>query len=536
MKGQRPFNPTYKSNFMNNKIKQHIGAGWVILSLIFFSCQTPEGPVNYYFDPSRGNDRNPGTSPKLPFKGLKKIRELNLNPGDSILLKSGAIFYDSLYISCKGAPGKPVVVGKYGGKSRPHIRGDASALQAVHIFNSEYLVIRDLEISNKGKKIRPHLSGLLVELKNYGVARNILIDNLYIHDVYGSLIKGEGNPHKDAGGGQGIMIRNVQGNGPDSIASRFDRLVVQNCYLKDCQRNGIMMWGNWIRKYWYPSRHVVIRNNVIDGIPGDGIVPVGCEAPLVEYNVMKNCPPTLLETEACDGIWPWSCDNAVIQYNIVSDHQSKVDGYGFDSDYNCTNSLFQYNLSFHNDGGFFLLCNSGGWPAEWSAGNKGTIARYNVSINDGIRDEMQKGHYFSPVINCTGPVSNSVIEKNIFILIPAEKEQADRTLICFSDWEGYPDSTFFRDNYIFTKEKYRAVELGKSTRTVLSGNFYAGTLMGVPEGFEKYSGPFSQTMWYGRNDENWNKLIRFIRDKTVMINGTEMNVADLIGAETLKNQ
>ncbi len=503
---------------------------------IFFSCEAPKTSVNYYFDPLQGNDLNPGTSPDLPFKSLDKIRELTLNPGDSILLKSGELFHDSLYISCKGEAGKPVVVGKYGGSSRPHIMGDASALQTVHVFNSEYLVVRDLEISNKGKQIRPHLSGLLVELRNFGVARNILIDNLFIHDVYGSLIKGEGNPHKDAGGGQGIMIRNQKGNDPDSVPSRFDSLVVQNCYLKDCQRNGIMMWGNWIRKHWFPSTRVVIRNNVIEGVPGDGIVPVGCEAPLVEYNVMRNCPATLPETEACDGIWPWSCDNAVIRYNIVSGHRSKVDGYGFDSDYNCTNSLFEYNLSYNNDGGFFLLCNSGGWPPEWSVGNKGTVVRYNISINDGIRDRMQKGRYFSPVIHCTGPVSNSVIEKNIFILIPGNKEQSDRTLISFTDWNGYPDSTFFRDNYIFTKEKYRTADIGKSTRTCIANNLYFGDLNGNMEGFEKCPGLFSRMMWCDQSDPNWNKVFQFIGDKKVVIEGKEWLVTDLIGLESGDDQ
>jgi hypothetical protein len=200
--------------------------------------------TNYYFDAANGNDNNSGKSPRKAFKSFQKLQYLPVKGGDSILLKSGVVFRDSLFFSGRGLPGKPIVIGKYGGKTKPHLKGDASHLAMLQVHNSENIVIRDLEISNKGQKIRPYLSGLLVDLLNYGVARNITIENLFVHDVYGSLIKGEGNNHPDAGGGQAISIKNLSGGERDSILSCFDGLLVQNCHIKDCQRNGIMMWGN----------------------------------------------------------------------------------------------------------------------------------------------------------------------------------------------------------------------------------------------------------------------------------------------------
>ena len=510
-------------------LKIFIFNGVLVFLMLLISCTSPKTCHNYYFDSANGGDQNPGTSPDKPFKSLHMLQELNLQPGDSVLLKAGEVFHDSLYISCKGAPGKPIVLGKYGGDIRPHIQGDASVLQMVHVFNSEYVVIRDLEISNKGAEIRPHLSGLLIELKNYGVARQIVVDNLFIHDVFGSLFKGDGYQHKDAGGGQAILLKNLQGNEPDSIASCFDSLLVQNCYIKNCQRNGIMMWGNWIRKYWFPSSHVIIRNNLLEGVPGDGIVPVGCEAPLVEYNVMRNCPATLPPTEACDGIWPWSCDNALIQYNVVCDHHSQVDGYGFDSDYNCTNSVFQYNLSCNNEGGFLLLCNSGGWPTDWSIGNRGTIVRYNISINDGLRNFKVKEKYFSPVIHCTGPVKNSIIEKNLFYLVRKTDKNIDRTLISLDDWRGYPDSTVFRNNFIYTEEPYHGALIGNATHSVFENNQVVGSIK--QSGFCLYSDSFNKEMWYTSGNPNWDKLIDFVSDKTIVIHGKECKVTDLIGVK-----
>ena len=503
----------------------------IILSALIpllIACNPPRShSVNYYFDPVSGNDTNTGIAAGCPFKSLARIRTLPLKPGDSVLLKSGALFTEPLFISCRGDSGKPVVVGKYGGTSRPYIKAGGQSNNAVHVYNSEHVVVRDLEISNKGKEPIDGINGVLVEVKNYGTAKDIILDSLSIHDVYGILVR------ENLGGGNAILLRNKLPDDTVSRPSRFDGLVVQNCTIRDCQRNGIMMWGNWIRSQWYPNLNVVIRHNVIDGVPGDGIVPVACESPLVEYNVMKNCPATLPPSEACDGIWPWSCDNAIIQYNIVSDHKSKVDGYGFDSDWNSTNSVFQYNLSYNNDGGFLLICNSGGWTTDWSFGNKGTRIRYNISINDGLRNFKLKEHYFSPVIHCTGPTENTVIEKNIFYLFKKPDEKTDRTLISLTDWSGYPDSTIFRENYIFAEERYRAADTGKSTRTHFEDNLFVGEMLAF-NGFESRPGPFDKYLWYKESDENWTNLLQFIRNKTVTVNGKEWKISDIIGADPKK--
>ena len=493
--------------------------------------KTPLSGRNFYFDPREGDDRNDGRSSQKAFRSFRPLTRLQVMPGDSILLKSGAIFMDSLFFSGKGSPGRPIVIGKYGGIARPVFRGNASRICMVHIYNAENIVIRDLEISNKGSRIRPYLSGLLVELYNYGVARHIRIDHLYVHDVYGSLIKGEGNNDKDAGGGQAIWLKNLRGSEKDSIPSCFDDLLVENCYIRDCQRNGIMMWGNWVRKYWFPSKKVIIRKNILDGVPGDGIVPVGCDSPLVEYNIMKNCPPTLPPSEACDGIWPWSSDNAVIQYNIVSDHKSKVDGYGFDADYNCIHSLFQYNLSYNNEGGVYLLCNSGGWPEGYLSGNAGSVFRYNVSINDGIRGNItdEKKGAFSPVIHITGPVKNSLIADNLIIVKKKRGAVSDKRIVCADDWGGFADSTFFKRNFISVEEETEFIDPTKTTNNFFEDNNFIGMLRTPPSGFQKQNGRIRKELWYDKSDPRWNRLIDFIRDKKVKLDGREWPVLDLLG-------
>jgi hypothetical protein len=495
----------------------------IILSVIIsFSCTRQPVATNYYFDPVAGQDNNTGTSASQPFQSLHKISELQLNAGDSLLLKGGAVFRETLQITCSGSEKMPVVIGSYGSSERPILEAKGQSEATVHVINSEYITIRDLEITNDAGMPVPGLHGLWVELSNYGTAHGIRIDNLFVHNVTGSCVREK----KD--GGHAIFIQNYHENKPDSLLSNFDDLIIENCHIKDCNRSGIVFWGNWIRSKWKPSTHVIIRHNLLEGIPGDGIVPVGCDSVIVEYNVMKDCPGILPVTEAADGIWPWSCDNAIVQYNIVSDHKSQVDAYGFDADWNCKNSLFRYNLSYNNDGGFMLVCNSGGWTPDWSIGNTGTKVQYNISINDGLRNYKLKENYFSPVIHCTGPIKSTTIEKNLFCQYPRANPVTDKTLISFTDWRGQPDSTFFRNNFIFSEELYRAVDQGQSTHIFCENNLFVGRISDY-KGFESHPGPFNSRLWYDSQDAHWDNLLHFISDKTINISGLTYRVSDIIG-------
>jgi parallel beta helix pectate lyase-like protein len=118
------------------------------------------------------------------------------------------------------------------------------------------------------------------------------------------------------------------------------------------------MGGNWHRDRWYPSLRVVIRGNLLEDVGGDGIVPLACDGALVEHNILKG--GRMRAEDYAAGIWPWSCDNTVVQHNEVSGMKGTRDGEGYDSDYNCRGTLFQYNFSHNNDGGFMLICNNGG--------------------------------------------------------------------------------------------------------------------------------------------------------------------------------
>ena len=102
--------------------------------------------------------------------------------------------------------------------------------------------------------------------KFWGMAHDIKLKNLFIHDVNGSLVKKEG-------GGSAIVCQN-RGK---QAKSRFDGLLIEDCHLVQCERNGINFSGYNRRDQWYPNLNVVIRHNLLEKIPGDGIVPIACD-------------------------------------------------------------------------------------------------------------------------------------------------------------------------------------------------------------------------------------------------------------------
>ncbi|MBC8052204.1 MAG: right-handed parallel beta-helix repeat-containing protein [Sphingobacteriaceae bacterium] len=431
-----------------------------------FSVNDMKLQNTYYVDAVNGKDANNGITPHTPWKTLKKVNSAVFKPGDKLLFRAGTNYNGQLKVHGSGKAGRPIIIDKYGEGFKPRIRGQARDSSALLLFNVEYWTVRNLDISNYGSTPKPSRYGVWVKLLNFGTAHSIVLSNLEIHDVNGSLVKKEG-------GGAGILCSN-EGN----IPSRFDSLVIENCTIKRCHRNGILINGNWERNNWFPNKKVVIRKNLIEGVPGDGIVPVGCDSALIEYNVMRDCPRLLPDGEAAAGIWPWSSDNTIIQYNEVSDHKAPWDAQGFDSDWNCRNTVIQYNYSHDNEGGFLLICNDGSAGKKSSIGNNGTIVRYNLSVNDGFRNSGKHAG-FSPIIHVAGPVKNTLVYNNVFY-INSKARNVDSALIDITDWQGFADSTVFANNifYANTAVKYR---LSKGTRTIFENNIYYGRHLDKPK-------------------------------------------------------
>lgn len=435
--------------------------------------------IRYYVDSQNGNDGNTGRSEAAAWKSLGEVNRRIFSAGDTILFKAGSVWKGQLKPQGSGTSENPVCIDQYGDKATPgsfrglpRIDADGKFETALLLYNVQGWEVRHLELTNKGEEDQPLRSGATVRILDYGTARHIVLDGLYIHDVNGSLVK-------DKGGGQGIFLS----NSGETKLSRFDDLVIQNCLIQRTQRNGIIQEGYWNRDRWYPNLHVVFRGNLLEEVPGDGIVPIGCDGAIVEYNRMRDCPPTLPHGQWAAGIWPWSCDNTLIQFNEVSDHKATGDGYGFDSDYNCQNTIIQYNFSHDNDGGFMLVCNAAHSYMPENIGNLGTIIRYNLSLNDGIRGKPEsRGNYYAPTFHINGLVTDSQIYNNTIIIPQKAKKEMDRQIVAFDDGggTGKPVNTYFCNN-IFYVEETGTYNLGPGINTVFRNNLYYGNQTNRPD-------------------------------------------------------
>lgn len=443
----------------------------VIISVLLCACTSQSR--TFYVDSITGEDTNSGVSPSEAWKSLDKLNQQVFLPGDRILFKSGTEYIGQFEPKGSGDAGASVIVDKYGEGGKPILHGEGMKLHTLLLEGLEYWEVNNLEITNKGKKVEPGRNGVIIYAWDKGDVHHIHLKNLTVRDVNGSCVKNEG-------AGNGIYWH----NGGDSVPTRFVGLLIENCHIYNCCRNGITGNGNSSRDAWFPSLQVVIRGNLIERVPGDGIVPIACEGALVEHNVVKDSPDLLHIKDAAAGIWPWSCDSTVIQYNEVSGQHAKWDGQGFDSDYNCRNTVIQYNFSHDNAGGMVMVCNEGNTLGEpYNIGTENTIIRCNVSINDGLREYPTRPGWFAPVIHISGPAKNTLIERNAIIMMKKQSPEMDRSVLIMDNWGGpWAETTVFNHNlfYVTGDSLPYQFEVGSGIGTVFEGNTFYGNFINMP--------------------------------------------------------
>lgn len=129
----------------------------------------------YYVSSLHGDDANDGTEDQ-PLKSLYAVNRLDLQPGDQVLLERGSVFENQfLHLNVQGTKEQPIYIGAYGNGAKPLIQTNGQGIwyqnygneldaptyvyrgyvsSAVLLYDCEYLTVENLEISNKGGRIR----------------------------------------------------------------------------------------------------------------------------------------------------------------------------------------------------------------------------------------------------------------------------------------------------------------------------------------------------------------------------------------------
>lgn len=424
----------------------------------------------YYLDSENGDDSNDGKTRKSAWKSLSKVGTLRLQPGDEVLLRRGCTFNETFLVNeSSGSAKQHVLVSTYGRGDKPKIVAPDNSGHAVQIRNCEYITIEDLDIKNQGSD--PNLKnrfGLHVLLDDYGEAHNIEIKGVDVHDINGVLWKGKG-----AGVAISFTINNA-----DTL-NRFNGILIEGCTIRRCARNGIVFGGNFQRQKWFPHLNVVIRENLLEEVPGDGILVGQCDGALVEYNVMRDCPDAWGgRHNAAAGMWPWSSDNTIIQFNEVSGHKATWDGQGFDADYNNIRTTIRYNYSHDNYGGFLLICDEGASHKTYSAGNVGARIYGNVSYNDGIRPypRPQDNKWYTPSIHISGPTEDCEVYNNVIYRCKRAEglPEQDVRFVHSNSWWGTAKSVNIKSNIFCSEVSESYFETESNEGTYYLGNWYMG--------------------------------------------------------------
>lgn len=308
------------------------------------------------------------------------VSTIEMQPGDTILLKRGMSFTGMLAPQGNGIEGSPVRIGAYGQGERPVIHAEGKSLAGVMLKNPSYWEVHSLEVTNTdgSDKDQGELFGIYVLVeKKEGTYRQVYINDCHVHDVNG-MVAGKRR------GGIHVHMKKVKD-------SKFDDLRITNnrveniggvgigndssCGEVNLQKDGYEAKNLWTRVYVAGNRvDTTGRNNIIARVSKDAIY---------EHNVLANSS----RRDTGHSIFCFNTDGIKIQYNEaygnVGDRKNKDGGGesdrgGFDADYNCINTYIQYNYSHDN----LWFCGIMKRPT------RNVFIRYNVSEND------QEGIYF----------------------------------------------------------------------------------------------------------------------------------------------
>ncbi|MFI6496025.1 right-handed parallel beta-helix repeat-containing protein [Nonomuraea typhae] len=381
------------------------------------SVKTPKGTVGH------------------PLTSLDQVNALTLRPGARVLFKRGTTCTGTLAPKGSGAPGRPIVIDAYGRGAKPRIQG-GGAEDAVKLHNQQYWEIAGLDVANTGATAGKR-RGVRVSARDAGTLRHIVLRDLDVHDV-------NGDDTKDEYGSAGITLW-VEGN---TVPTLFDDVRITGNTVTGVDRSGIFLFSTWNTSGWgkepgnrhIPWTGVKVSGNTVTDVGGDGIVLGSVTGALAENNRVHGFQRRSKGYSA--GLWTHNSDNVVIQFNEVSGGETTRDGMSFDVDENGFGTVFQYNYSHGNQGGFLLLCNAAGTI-------KDAVVRYNLSVDD----------HFRGVENCSGGVESAAVYNNTFVI----GDGVTQTVI--------NENNANRRNVLFANNVVSVTGTGKASFNLRSGGY-----------------------------------------------------------------
>ncbi|MCD7938266.1 MAG: right-handed parallel beta-helix repeat-containing protein [Tannerellaceae bacterium] len=348
-----------------------------------------------YFVSPAGNDQASGLSIKEAWKSIDRVNQIEFQPGDQILFEAGAVWHGQLFPKGSGTEGKPIRLSSYGGKERPVINIGRAEGAGIRLTNQSWWEIEGMEVtSGAAPELGVGRQGIAVIVKGDGEhMEHIVVRDCYIHDIWGQM----GGTGEYVGYYScGILVRSqIERNRDRSlppVITTFDDVLVENNRIERFDKCGIVIWGG--------KHNIIVRDNYMDNLGGDGIFVNGCYKGMIERNeVRRSCMRSgYLDLPGGENWWPHTAaiwiqraEETVMQFNEVYDtgrEPKNGDGFAYDFDFYCKRCTAQYNYSKNNHGLMLVMNNT-----------FENVTRYNISENDRthlvqIHCELSDGNTF----------------------------------------------------------------------------------------------------------------------------------------------
>lgn len=348
----------------------------------------------YYISSTEGDDFNDGTI-DAPFKTLQKISQIPLKKGNTVNFKCGDRFDGHFVVNGSGTEAEPITITSYGNGEKPVITGEVGSAgggdyqEAILVENHDNIVFDGLEINNERKVNRAGVDetdafGIFILNTGTDVMRNFVFRNMTFQNVYAPkpILSDAG---EDAFNGLEVAAVRIYSD-KNMIAGQeknIQDVLMEGCYFTDLQRLGVHMkhgggavgiGDDMINR----NMNLVFRNNEFHYTGGTCILPTNTYNCLIEDNLF-NHPGSDVDPRMPNrgsSVWTWRCYNTVIQRNRCISTRGYLDSHGIHIDHENHNTFVQYNYMEDCEGGF----------VEILGGNVNAVYRFNVSVNDGWRD------------------------------------------------------------------------------------------------------------------------------------------------------
>ena len=331
----------------------------------------------FYVDSVNGSDAGSGLFEAEAWKSVERANASTFGPGDSLLFKCGGRYEGMLVPKGNGAKGNPVTIGAYGEGDAPVIDG-CGAYAGILLEGVNHYIVTGLCVKNHAEE-RAIRQGIAIIGAAEGITEDITIVNNEITDVTGENRRAMG-PYKAMYWNGGVYVSFPTRT---SKKDHLHDIFIMGNYIHDVLTSGIRV--NQAEDFVNDIHHthVVVSGNRVLRTGSDGIIVANCISPRISGNVCGEAGyhGTLEDTKIIAGIWVCATSNALIERNeVYGTRMFENDGSAFDTDWGTAgDTVFQYNYSHDNEGGFWLDCI--GLNRNIECGK--TILRYNISINDG---------------------------------------------------------------------------------------------------------------------------------------------------------